>query len=91
MIRRALAWPIRLYRRYLSPLKPPCCRFVPSCSAYAIEAVEKRGPLVGVVLIGWRLLRCHPFCAPGFDPVPARRPPRVRAGGRRQRGGGSSS
>ena len=63
-------WLIRLYRRFISPIKPPCCRFTPSCSAYALEAFEKRGFFVGFGLTVWRLLRCNPFCRPGDDPVP---------------------
>ena len=64
-------WLIRFYRKILSPLKgKPCCRFVPSCSAYAIEAFEKRGFFVGMILTVWRILRCNPFCVGGYDPVP---------------------
>lgn len=63
--------PVRLYRRYLSPLKPtPSCRFHPTCSEYAIEAVETRGVVVGMALATWRVLRCHPFNPGGYDPVP---------------------
>ena len=70
--------PLRLYRRFLSPLKPPTCRFHPTCSAYAIEALDKRGLFVGAALTVWRILRCQPFGRPGFDPVPERGwPPRV--------------
>jgi len=62
--------PVRLYRRLLSGLKPaPTCRFLPTCSEYAIEAVERRGVVVGVAKATWRLLRCHPFCRGGYDPV----------------------
>ena len=63
-------WLIRFYRRFISPLKPPCCRFTPSCSAYALEAFQKRGFFVGFALTVWRILRCNPFCMPGHDPVP---------------------
>jgi hypothetical protein len=65
-----LALPIRLYKRLLSPLLPPACRFHPSCSVYALEALQKHGALRGVRLILWRLLRCQPFHPGGFDPVP---------------------
>ena len=66
-------WLVRLYRKYLSPLKGgPCCRFVPTCSAYAIEAFQKRGFFVGLILTVWRVLRCNPFCKGGYDPVPER-------------------
>ena len=65
-----LALPIRLYKRWLSPLLPPACRFHPTCSVYALEALRKHGALRGVRLILWRLLRCQPFHPGGFDPVP---------------------
>jgi putative membrane protein insertion efficiency factor len=68
---------IRLYRRFVSPIKPKCCRFTPTCSAYAIEAYEKRGFFVGTALTIWRLLRCNPFGRPGHDPVPEKRQKRV--------------
>lgn len=68
---------IRLYRRFISPIKPPCCRFTPSCSAYALEAFKKRGFFVGFGLTLWRILRCNPFGKPGYDPVPEKRPKRV--------------
>jgi putative membrane protein insertion efficiency factor len=64
-------WLVRLYRKYLSPLKGgPCCRFVPTCSAYAIEAFQKRGFFVGLILTVWRILRCNPMHPGGYDPVP---------------------
>ena len=65
-----MIWLIGIYRKYISPLKPPCCRFTPTCSAYAIEAFQKRGFFVGFILMTWRLLRCNPFCKGGYDPVP---------------------
>ena len=64
---------IRFYRRYLSPLHPPCCRFIPTCSAYALEAVEKYGALKGGFLALRRLLKCQPFHKQEtieYDPVP---------------------
>ena len=61
---------IRFYRKRISPLKKPCCRFTPSCSAYALEAFQKRGFFVGFALTVWRILRCNPYCAGGYDPVP---------------------
>ena len=61
---------IRLYRKWISPIKPPCCRFSPTCSAYALEAFQKRGFWVGLVLSLSRLLRCNPFGRAGYDPVP---------------------
>ena len=61
---------VKFYRRFISPLKPSCCRFTPTCSAYAIEAFQKRGFFVGLILTTWRILRCNPFCKAGYDPVP---------------------
>jgi putative membrane protein insertion efficiency factor len=66
--RLALA-PVRLYQRLISPLFPRRCRYEPTCSAYAVEAVETYGPLRGIVLAGWRLLRCNPWSSGGLDPV----------------------
>ena len=63
-------WLVRLYQKFISPIKPSCCRFTPTCSAYAIEAFEKRGFFVGLFLTVWRILRCNPFCRAGYDPVP---------------------
>jgi putative membrane protein insertion efficiency factor len=68
---RAIATaPLRFYRRFLSPWKPPMCRFSPTCSQYAIEAVEAHGILRGGGLAIWRILRCQPFARAGYDPVP---------------------
>lgn len=76
MLRRVLIAPLRFYRRFLSPLKRhPSCRYLPTCSAYAIEAIEKRGPLVGSLKAVWRVLRCNPLFCGGYDPVdPVREP-----------------
>jgi len=68
--KRALLGAIRFYRRHISPMFPPCCRFTPTCSAYALEAVEKYGALRGGFLALKRILRCHPFHPGGYDPVP---------------------
>jgi len=68
--KKALLGLIRFYRRQISPLKPPCCRFIPTCSQYAIEAVEKYGAFKGGYLAVRRVLRCHPFHKGGYDPVP---------------------
>jgi hypothetical protein len=62
-------WLIRLYKRTLSPMLPPSCRFSPSCSQYALEAMERYGLFKGGALAIYRLLRCHPFSRGGFDPV----------------------
>ena len=72
MKRLALAL-IRFYRKGISPAKPPCCRFYPTCSAYAEQAIEEWGFLRGGVLAAGRLLRCNPLFKGGYDPVPARR------------------
>ena len=69
-MKHIMIWLIGLYRQYISPLKRPCCRFTPTCSAYAIEAFEKRGFFVGFILTVWRILRCNPFSKGGYDPVP---------------------
>ena len=61
---------IKLYRNYISPLKPPCCRFFPTCSEYAALAIEKYGAAYGGYLAFRRILRCNPFCKGGYDPVP---------------------
>lgn len=71
---RVLAWPVKLYRRFISPFKPPTCRFSPTCSQYAIDALHRHGGFHGGLLAAWRLLRCQPFAREGFDPVPVERP-----------------
>jgi hypothetical protein len=67
---RFLALPVVAYRRWLSPALPARCRFYPSCSAYALEALARHGALRGTGLAVRRLLRCHPFHPGGYDPVP---------------------
>lgn len=62
--------PLRAYKRVVSPHLAPACRYVPTCSEYAEEAIERHGVFKGGLLAVWRLLRCHPFVAGGFDPVP---------------------
>ena len=65
--------PVVFYRRVLSPMKrAPSCRYLPTCSEYAIEAVKTRGIIVGTALAAWRLLRCNPLFHAGHDPVPTR-------------------
>lgn len=58
---------IKAYKKELSPLMPPACRFLPTCSVYAVEAIEKFGPTKGAVLTAWRLMRCNPFAGYGTD------------------------
>ncbi len=69
-----LTAPIRAYQLLISPLLGPCCRFYPSCSSYAVQALRAHGPVRGGGLAVWRVLRCHPWNLGGVDPVPARRP-----------------
>lgn len=68
--KRALLGAIRFYRRFISPMFPSCCRFYPTCSVYAIQAVQKYGALKGGFLALKRILKCHPFHPGGYDPVP---------------------
>lgn len=68
-----LKLPIHLYRLILSPLIGPSCRYLPTCSAYALEALEHHGPMHGAWLALRRISRCHPFGGSGFDPVPPAR------------------
>lgn len=71
-MKRALLVPIAAYRRWVSPALPRRCRYEPTCSAYATEAIHRHGPIRGTLLGLWRLLRCNPFSHGGFDPVPER-------------------
>ena len=69
-MRRLFIFVIKLYKIVVSPLLPPACRFLPTCSDYAIEAIKKHGTLKGMYFALRRVLRCHPLCEGGFDPVP---------------------
>ncbi|MBP1638874.1 MAG: hypothetical protein H6Q17_457 [Bacteroidetes bacterium] len=73
-MKKIVSWivllPIYFYRYCISPLKPPTCRFVPTCSEYAVEAIHKYGPLKGIYLAIKRIARCHPWGGHGYDPVP---------------------
>ena len=69
-MKKILLWLIRFYRKNVSPRKRPCCRFIPTCSEYAYEAVERYGAIRGGALAVWRVVRCNPFCKGGYDPVP---------------------
>jgi putative membrane protein insertion efficiency factor len=60
---------LRIYKRWISPAFPPSCRYVPTCSEYAMEAVERYGAVRGLAMAAWRLLRCHPLAKGGLDPV----------------------
>ena len=74
LLRNAVIWvmcvPVWFYRAAISPFLPPSCRFTPTCSQYALEALRKHGPIRGSWLTLRRLLRCHPWGGSGYDPVP---------------------
>lgn len=69
-MKHILIYCIRLYQKYLSPLKTTKCPYVPTCSAYAVEALQKHGAIKGSLLAVWRIMRCNPFSKGGYDPVP---------------------
>ena len=69
-MKKILKFFIKLYRKFISPILPQSCRFTPSCSEYAIEAIDKFGAIRGTILATYRILRCNPFCRGGYDPVP---------------------
>ena len=69
-MKRAMIALVRGYKKYISPLLPPSCRFTPTCSEYAMEAIQKHGAWKGGLLAIWRILRCNPFCKGGYYPVP---------------------
>ena len=75
-MKQILLFLVRFYRKNISPTRPPCCRFIPTCSTYALQAIEVHGALKGGLLAAWRVLRCHPFHKEkGFiyDPVPPKK------------------
>jgi putative membrane protein insertion efficiency factor len=80
LARRLAIAPIRLYQLVISPALPARCKYYPTCSQYAVQAVQRFGILRGLVLAGWRLLRCNPFSHGGFDPVDDQRLFRPRPG-----------
>jgi hypothetical protein len=71
ILKKVLMYLIGIYRQYISPLFPPSCRFQPSCSQYALEAIDRFGALKGSYLATKRILRCHPFHPGGYDPIPS--------------------
>jgi uncharacterized protein len=78
LARRLAVFPIRVYQCTLSRILPPMCRFTPSCSQYAAEAILRHGVVRGILLGTWRILRCNPYCKGGDDPVPERRARRTK-------------
>ncbi len=70
MLKKILIQMIRWYQRCLSPRLGACCKYLPTCSEYTAEAIERFGPLRGILLGAWRILRCNPFSRGGYDPVP---------------------
>ena len=79
---------LRGYKAVLSPFLPPACRYVPTCSDYAAEAIERYGAFRGSAMAIWRLLRCHPFVRGGYDPVPWNEVAAAAPTNRRTAGGG---
>ncbi|HON87949.1 MAG TPA: membrane protein insertion efficiency factor YidD [Spirochaetia bacterium] len=65
-----ISFPIKVYRKFISPLFPPTCRFYPTCSTYALQAIDKYGPVKGLYLSLKRISKCHPFHPGGYDPLP---------------------
>ena len=74
VLRSVFVLPITAYRKFISPLKKPSCRFTPTCSQYALEAIMKRGIFIGSFLAVKRILKCNPFGPFGYDPVPEAKP-----------------
>ena len=72
-MKRPLIWLIRLYQRCISAYTPPSCRYVPVCSVYGMQAIERFGAVKGTALTVWRILRCNPFSRGGYDPVPEKK------------------
>ena len=70
MLKKVFIFLIRTYQRYLSPMKRTKCPYIPTCSCYGLEAVEKHGAVLGGILAACRILRCNPFSHGGYDPVP---------------------
>ena len=75
ILAQPLIWLVRAYQLLISPLIPPSCRYYPSCSAYAVTALERFGPVKGTYLAVWRVLRCNPWSPGGVDHVPQRHTP----------------
>ncbi|MCM1577289.1 MAG: membrane protein insertion efficiency factor YidD [Ruminococcus sp.] len=69
-VKAVLIFPIKVYQKIVSPCLPPCCKYYPGCSAYAVEAIRRHGAVKGVILGSWRILRCNPWSRGGVDYVP---------------------
>lgn len=69
-MKKILIFMIRFYQKYISPMKGTKCPYIPTCSQYGLEAIEKYGAVKGSILAAWRILRCNPFSKGGYDPVP---------------------
>ncbi len=80
LLSRLLIAPVRLYKRFISPMLPPACRYTPTCSAYMVEAIEVHGPVRGLWLGSRRICRCHPWGGHGWDPVPPKDLPNGKSG-----------
>lgn len=72
-MKRIFLWLIRFYQKNISSMKAPCCKFIPTCSQYAVEAIERFGAFKGLLLAIWRILRCNPWNPGGYDPVPEKK------------------
>jgi len=77
-VKTVALWMLRGYKRWISPAFPPSCRYVPTCSEYAMEALERYGAVRGLAMASWRVLRCHPLAKGGLDPVVKRAAGRYR-------------
>lgn len=78
-MKKILLWLVRFYQKYLSPMKRySCCKYFPTCSNYAVEAIERFGALKGTGLAIWRILRCNPFSKGGYDPIPDKQDRRIQ-------------
>lgn len=90
-MKNPLIWLISFYRKNISPLKKsPCCKFVPTCSTYALEAVKVHGAFKGTILSVFRVLRCNPFSRGGYDPVPEKKVKRIEFNAERKFSGKNS-
>lgn len=72
-MKHPLIWLIKFYRKNISPCTPPSCKYIPTCSQYGLEAIERFGAFKGGLLTIWRILRCNPFSKGGYDPVPEKK------------------